>query len=129
MTSISVILVTGDAELHGRSAELLYTNGSRVCRLPNLPSYRSEHSQTGVTLCGGYIGKTRTTCHTLNSTGSWELSHNLDKRRWLHSAWASPQGIMLLGGGYSRKTTEILLDNGDTIPGFRLGYETRYFCM
>ena len=126
MTAILVILVTGGIpySIAGRSTELLHINGSRLCSLPNLPTIRYGHSQTRVTLCGdGYGGKSRTTCHTLTSSGSWVKSHNLNQRRLYHSVWSSPRGIMLLGGAntYSAgTTTEILLENGRTTPGFRL---------
>ena len=99
MTTISVILVTGGdgGAVHGgRSAELLHTNGSHLCSLPDLPFRREMHSQTGLTLCGGIY--TRTSCYTLTSSGSWEQTHSLSRERWHHSAWASPQGVMLLGG-------------------------------
>ena len=84
-------------------------------------------SQTGLTACGGWgDDAAKTTCHTLSSTGSWELSHNLAQDRQTHSAWASPQGIVLIGGEDSgaKRTSEILLENGDTKPGFNLDYDT-----
>ena len=57
---------------------------------------------------------------------NWEETHTLAEERQQHSAWDSPQGIRLLGGwGYSAETTsEILLENGDTKPGFNLDYWT-----
>ena len=128
MTNISVILVSG-GEHHdsvGRSVELYYTNRSRICSLPNLPYTRGRHTQTGVTACGGYgdspdmDSATKTSCHTLSSSGSWLQTHSLDQPRWEHSAWDSPQGIVLIGGKYSGTTSEILLENGDTSPGFNL---------
>ena len=129
MTAISVILVTGGIYFHetaaGRSAEILHTNGSRLCSLTNLPSFRYLHSQTGYTLCGGglYGSATWTSCLTFTS-GSWEETHTLDRERFAHSAWASPRGIMLLGGWGSKTSTEILMESGDTNPGFNLDYRT-----
>ena len=131
ITILSVILVSG-GDGDSTSVELLYINGSRICSLPDLPSSRVLHTQTGVTACGGLDGTpASTTCHTLSSTGSWELSHNLDQSRQEHCAWASPQGIRLIGGRDSgaQGTSEILLENGDTSPGFnypKLYYVTRY---
>ena len=127
MTAILVILVTGGIpySIAGKSTELLHINGSRLCSLPNLPTIRYGHSQTRVTLCGdGYGGKSRTTCHTLTSSGSWVKSHNLNQRRLYHSVWSSPRGTMLLGGWGSKTTTEILMEGGKTIPGFYLDYKT-----
>ena len=126
MTNLSVILISGGdhSNVH-TTVELLHTNGSRICSLPDLPYllYKSFYSQTGVTVCGGDAAA-NSTCHTLSSTGSWELSHNLAQARAGHSAWDSPQGIVLIGGTESRTTTEILLENGDTAPGFNLDYDT-----
>ena len=130
ITILSVILVSG-GEPHasvGRSVELLHTNGSRICSLPDLPSSRRLHTQTGLTACaGGGDDASKTSCHTLSSTGFWEETHSLDQARTEHSAWDSPQGIRLLGGLESNAmtTSEILLENGDTTPGFNLDYETR----
>ena len=129
MTNISVILVSGGHpyDTVARSVELLYTNGSRLCSLPDLPYTRYHHSQTGLTACGSWDSPATTTCHTLSTTGSWEQSHSLSMWRREHSAWASPQGTVLLGGRNSsaRQTSEILLENGDTTPGFNLDYWTR----
>ena len=131
MINISVILVSGgfSGSSVGRSVELLHTNGSRICSLPDLPYSRRYHSQTGVTACGGEGDfATRTSCDTLSSTGSWIQSHSLSLGgRQAHSAWASTEGIVLLGGDDSsvRTTSEILLENGDTSPGFNLVDLTR----
>ena len=111
----------------GTSVELLDTNGTQLCNLPSLPSTRRGHSQTVLTSCGGEDSEyaSYTSCLTLNS-GSWEDSHSLAQEREGHSAWSSPQGIMILGGedSNSRTTTEILTENGDTTPGFNLDYRT-----
>ena len=129
ITIISVILISGGS--HGTSlstVEMLYTNGSRICFLPDLPYSRHGHTQTGLTACGGWgDSAARTSCHTLSSTGSWEESHSLDKNRREHCAWRAPQGVMLLGSwdSIARTTSEILLENGDTSPGFSLDYDTR----
>ena len=108
--------------------ELLYTNGSRLCSLPDLPYTRYHHSQTRLTACGGWgDDASKTTCHTLSTTGSWEQTHSLSMWRREHSAWASPQGTILLGGWDSGTytTSEILLENGETAPGFNLNYDIR----
>ena len=126
MINISVILISGGAQNPGTSVELLYTNGSRICSLPDLPFTKYQHSQTGLTACGGWgWAAAESTCHTLSSTGSWGQTHSMDQSRVDHSAWDSPQGTILLGGWESRTTSEILLENGDTTPGFNLDYETR----
>ena len=129
MINISVILVSGgrSSSSVGRSVELLHTNGSRICSLPDLPYNRSAHTQTGLTACGGGPSPATTSCHTLSNTGSWVQSHNLAQARRRHSAWASPQGIILMGSEESSAgtTSEILLESGDTAPGFNLIDKTR----
>ena len=127
MTNISVILVSGGEPEHsvGRSVELIHTNGTQLCSLPSLPSYRRHHTQNGVTSCGSYDSPARFSCHTLSSSGSWEQSHSLSSQgRRFHSAWASAQGIILFGGGEGKATTEILTEDGNTTPGFPLNYDT-----
>ena len=37
-----------------------------------------------------------------------------------HTAWASPQGVLIIGGAYSEQTTELLNDNGGATPSFTL---------
>ena len=129
MTIISVILVSGGQpwNIAGTTAELLYTSGSRICFLPDLPSLRRRHSQTGVTVCGGVDSPANATCHTLSATGTWIQSHNLAQDRRYHSAWRSPQGTILIGGRDSGAgtTSVILLESGDTNPGFNLIDKTR----
>ena len=133
MKLISVILVSGSGSepsiSAGRTVELLHTNGSRICSLPDLPFYREHHTQTGLTACGGWgDDASKTSCHTLSSTGSWEQTHSLNQSRREHCAWRSPQGVILLGGRDSgaQGTSEILLENGDTSPGF-YGYPLGYY--
>ena len=52
---ISAVLVTGGVPTNsvGTSVELLSSNGTRLCSLPNLPAPRHYHSQTGLLSCGG----------------------------------------------------------------------------
>ena len=121
---ISVVLVTGGSTCNTSvkiSAELLSSNGTRLCTLPNLPGPRYSHSQTGLLLCGGGSGgyADGTTCMTL-SGGRWKKTHTLGKRRYEHAAWASPQGVLLMGGRGEYRTTEFLNDDGTTTPGFKL---------
>ena len=131
MTTFSVIMVSGGTilgaapETVGMTVELLHVNGSHHCHLPNLPTARFHHAQTGLVACGGVERwpVPTTQCFTFSS-GSWEESHNLAQTRYMHSAWSSPLGVMLLGGRDTRTTTEILTENGGTTPGFTLDYDT-----
>ena len=124
-----MILVTGGFPNHVAtlSVELVHTNGSRICSLPSLKYHTRLATQTGLTMCGGDWDPCRTSCHTLTSSGSWEETH-LTQPRTAHTAWGSPQGIILLGGWHSGTgtTSEILTESGETTPGFNLNYDSRY---
>ena len=75
-----------------------------------------------LTICGGF--NTRTTCITLTSD-QWVTSHALVEDRRYHSSWSTGSGILLLGGQYSPRSTEIVKEevlNG--VPGFPLQIKT-----
>ena len=42
-----------------------------------------------------------------------------------HTNWASPSGLMLLGGVYIEKTTEKIQEDGTSTDSFDLKYSTR----
>ena len=44
--------------------------------------------------------------------------------RSLHSSWASPSGIILMGGSGSKRTTEIIQEDGTSIISIDLQYNT-----
>merc|ERR1712131_532263 len=73
------ILVTGGIDTE-TSAEVLFTNGSSICELPQLSQSKSFHTQSGLTACGGYgIGSDtiRRSCIKFED-GSWTtLTDNL----------------------------------------------------
>ena len=107
-----------------KSAEVILENGS-TCTLPDLPPPgRSEHTASGLILCGGLGGES--TCSTF--TGQWETSHQLGVPRMDHVSWDSPTGIVIIGGGgtEAEKTTETLSNNSSsTTPAFLLPYVTQ----
>ena len=131
-----LVLVTGGWGEGGRlerrldSVELLNMDGTWNCPMSPLPKPTYTHTQTGPIVCGGDNGSgmMMMACFTfISGDVNWEKTHTLAKPRWGHSAWASPQGIMMLGGWDNRAwtTSEILLENGDTKLGFRLKYDTQ----
>ena len=94
----------------------------------------------GLVSCGG--SSTPTSCATLGS-GGWEQSHvllqvqystvqystvqsHVLQERRLHTGWASPRGLLLLGGlgSPANTTTELLTSTGGSEPAFSLDYET-----
>ena len=109
------------------SAEVLFTNGSSICELPQLSQSKREHTQSGLTACGGYDSDTiRRSCIKFEA-GSWTtLTDNLVERREDQSCWVNPDGdILLIGGFYSETTTEIVYQNGTSIRSFDLKYRTQ----
>ena len=117
---ISVVLVTGGVgatQSVKKTVELLAINGTRLCSLPDFAEHRVYHSQTGYVTCSGK------SCVTFSS-GRWKKTHTWEKirRRVDHTAWASPNGVLLLGGNaiLTQTTTELLNDNGGSAPSFTL---------
>ena len=119
------------------SVEVLRANGSYWCSLPDLPHGRDSHSQSGLEACGG-IGDciTDESCVPSScvafSNGEWRPSHTLATfTRWEHTAWQSQQGVVLIGGKGdifydTEMTTDILLEDGQSLPFFVLKHYTRY---
>ena len=106
-----------------RSVEVLYSNGTSYCSLPDLPEDRYHHSQAGLTACGG--SGTEDNCVTLTS-GQWTQSHTLLHNRAYHSSWALGDGrVVLIGGSNSPATTEIMSPgSSSSIEGFSLKHDT-----
>ena len=121
LVSDSLVMVTGGHDNNAHtSVELLHSNGTRLCSLPNLPAERTHHSQTGLLICW------RRSCITFTA-GSWKETHTLGQQRIGHTAWASPRGVLLMGSGDRRqKTTELLTDEGRTTPSFALPTHLEY---
>ena len=127
MNNVSVVMVTGGYSSAGISVELLFLNGTRLCALPDLPGGRWWHSQSGTLACGGGDSSTSEITSCVNfSGGTWEQTHTLGQRRQGHTAWASPQGVLLMGSHYdSRTTTELLNDAGSSTASFNLDNHRR----
>ena len=120
------ILVTGTSPVHhGRTSEFITSNGSICTLIPQLPRAKNLHTQSGLTACGGngYVWKS---CYTLIN-GVWETSHsNLLQERRAGLSWNSPEGIILLGGTSSKRTSELLSSTSDaSTEKFRLTYDTQ----
>ena len=106
------------------SVEAVSESGTPLCELPPLPHARWGHSMEGGVTCGGDGDSIMTTCVSL-STGGWVESHTLREQRYLHSSWLSPAGVVLIGGSYSTRTTELLSStNTSTSRAFSLRYRT-----
>ena len=79
-----------------------------------MPEGRTLHTQSGFVTCGGSPADISGNCVSFSATedGSWSVSHSLVEQRYYHTAWSSPLGIVLIGGGASGETAELLNDNG-----------------
>ena len=109
-----------------------------------LPSQRYDHTMDGNIICGGHYDfweasssseleprVPSTTCDTLTSDGVYKTpSHALREKRAQHSSWMSPAGLVLIGGYYNPRTTELLLptDSSNDLTlstqAFDLEYDT-----
>jgi len=113
-----------------------------------MPVARHHHSLDEKTVCGGTHEGTEvpdegipadqdivtpatqpTSCLTLTDDGTWETTTTLLlEQRWWHSSWASPSGLILMGGGKSKNTTEKINEDGTSSYSFPLEYNTHYAC-
>ena len=73
-------------------------------------------------ICGGR--SSMTTCITFTS-GQWATSHALTEQRVAHTSWSTEAGVVLMGGRYRGRTTEIITEGEyEGVPGFDLQYNT-----
>merc|ERR1711953_1416688 len=119
--SLGLIISGGDDS--DKSVELYSPSTGQHCQLPDLPDRREGHSMEKKMICGGYYNPT--SCLTLSSSG-WETTTDLLEGRRDHTSWASPSGIVLMGGGGS--TTEKIQEDGTSTYSFDLRYTTDDAC-
>ena len=117
------ILLTGGESFDEEEVpvEVLDTNGSFICNLPQLSPYNYGHTQSGLTACGFMVPN----CVKFVS-GEWKtVIENTLYPRESHSSWMNPEGgIHLIGGDDTSSTTEIVYENGTNIRSFDLKYDT-----
>ena len=141
---MKVLMVTGGRGARGAKAEttvdLLSIDGTKLCSLPSLLAGRDHHSQNGLLVCGGghwkpgtALAEVAASCDTF-SDGKWKRTHTLGHMRQNTPSWASPQGVLLMGGDSGEnkklkyknlKSTELLTDDGATKPSFPLAYKRK----
>jgi len=63
-------------------------------------------------------------CYTLTDEGTWDYTATLLESRSSHSSWASPSGLILLGGAYGSSSTssEKIGEDGTSRYSFKLKY-------
>ena len=108
--------------------EVVSSNRTSTCSLysrASLPSPRAYHTQSGDILCGGYEDHVPSTTCMSYTAGAWVTSHTLLEERYDHCSWRSPEGVLLMGGEGSPRTTELLSNtNSTTSLSFSLEYDT-----
>ena len=106
--------------------EMVNSNKTSTCLAGAfLPSPRAYHTQSGDILCGGYEDHVPSTTYMSYTGGAWVTSHTLLEERYDHCSWRSPEGVLLMGGEGSPRTTELLSNtNSTTALSFSLEYHT-----
>ena len=120
------VLISGGFNGEGlKSAEIYFPSSNTRCSLPELPVERSWHTQDGQLACGGVGGsKTMTSCDKWSpDSGSWTQSHTLRQRKYYHVSWNTEDGVHLIGGSSSIKTTELVKEDDSVGDGFSLKYD------
>ena len=100
-----------------------------TCSLQSMPSPRYGHTldqldDGSVLACGGMISDTQKTCDKFDGT-SWSQHSTLQYGRWSHTSLAGQHGLLLMGGYYSKATTELV--GGD--QQYNLQQDTEYVLL
>ena len=114
LTIILGVIISGGYNGEEMASTEVYfpTPGSGyTCSLPRLPSRRAGHTldQLGdgtVLACGGY-DDAKKTCDKFNGT-SWTRHSTLQYSRLYHTSLPGHHDLLLMGGDYSRATTELV---------------------
>ena len=114
----------------GKSVEVFNPHNKHVCRLPDLPEERRDHTHCGRPglICGGGSQSSQRSCLKMDPlTGTWSSTPvRLEERRTSHHCWTiEGEGTLLMGGilpytnkfGFnsyygSRRSTELVSPEG-----------------
>ena len=126
--SISGVLIVGGYNSGGslNSAEEFNANTGDTCLVGDLPQSNSAMSLCHRMVCGGWNAPKSCSKFEADSTFS-TLPVSLIENRGFHLCWGLPSGeVLLLGGAYSRRTTEkVSADGSSSSPDFDLPYDTK----
>ena len=123
----------GDKVAAANKAEVLNSDGTRLCHLPDLPDKHIKTDKRYLAsiaegmICGGYSNHNHTfekTCIKLQHDQWTELPWKLKQRRRAHVTWKRPDGKTMLLGGLRSSTSEIVSESG-SVAGFPLKYRTQ----
>ena len=119
------ILISGGRQALNKWVELFVPSSGYSCLLPSLPDIREDHTMNGLYICGGDDIYARDSCIQFVS-GQWTGLSYTGEHRDDHSSWLTPQGLVLMGGSYNMRSTEIItLKGGQGGPGFDLIFDVR----
>jgi len=118
-----------------RHVEAFFTesNNSASCFLPDLPADRNfntlDYVEGKLVLCGGDVMPSQRhgwSCLHLTEVYEWTGWKELDpqgpekvtltEKRYGHTSWKSPAGLLLIGGAGSPTTTEFVKTNIEEVP-------------
>ena len=107
------------------TAELYLPSSGLSCSLPHLPDYRERHTvDSSGLVCGGF--DTYTCIQWSPDSGIWEdYLPYVSGWRNDHVSWTPGTGVgtYLMGGYWSKRTTELIRPDGTQEPGFPLKYD------
>jgi len=125
----AILVVGGNPQRSYKSVEVLNSDGSPLCSLPDLPEMKRRFDIDDGFICGGHDG-IRTKCLHYEA-GNWtQLSWSLLQPRAYYVSWKRPEGMVQLIGGKdegSSNTSEVITISG-TRKGFDLMYKTVSSC-
>ena len=121
----AILVVGGYSSLTkgSKSVEAITTDGTPLCKLPDLPDHRSDHTIDNNIMCGG--SSTQTSCLSYVA-GNWtKYGNDLKTKRYHHVSWRKPNGkVVLIGGTFNWKTSEVVSSSGHQ-KGFDIKHEVQ----
>ena len=121
VAAILVVGGVGSKTTIKKSVEALTPDGIPLCTLPDLPEERFYHTMDDHILCGGYNSQSSCLYYV---AGKWTKYRNdLKFKRTIHVSWRRQDNeVILFGGEYSKKTSEVVSSSGQQ-EGFNLQHE------
>ena len=79
------------------------------CFITPLPEPVLNPVASGLKVCGGAEYSRNCVEFSLELEGSWNISNTLQQNNGGSSGWDSPQGLVLIGGGFGSDRAEMLI--------------------